>query len=41
MEHSQLSNTADTSDGQALDVVFVNVKSWCKNKKVLPDGTNC
>jgi hypothetical protein len=29
VEHSQLSNRADTSDGMALDVVFVYTKTWC------------
>jgi hypothetical protein len=35
VEHSQLSNTADTSDGMALDVVFVYIKSWCQKYQTL------
>jgi hypothetical protein len=41
VEHSQLSNTADTSDGMALDVVFVYIKSWCQKHQTLPSGAKC
>jgi FkbM family methyltransferase len=41
VEHSQLSNTADTSDGMALDVVFVYIKSWCQKYQTLPSGAKC
>jgi FkbM family methyltransferase len=41
VEHSQLSNSADTSDGMALDVVFVYTKTWCKKYQTLPSGATC
>ena len=41
VEHSQLSITADTSDGMALDVVFVYIKSWCQKYQTLPSGAKC
>jgi FkbM family methyltransferase len=41
VEHSQLSNTADTSDGMALDVVFVYTKTWCQKYQTLPSGAKC
>lgn len=41
VEHSQLSNDEYTADGWALDVVFVNINSWCKTTKVLPSGVQC
>jgi FkbM family methyltransferase len=41
VEHSQLSNSADTSDGMALDVVFVYTKTWCQKYQTLPSGAKC
>ena len=41
VEHSQLSNHADTSDGMALDVVFVYTKTWCQKYQNLPSGAKC
>lgn len=41
VEHSQLSNDEHTADGWALDVVFVNINTWCKTNKVLPSGVQC
>jgi hypothetical protein len=41
IEHSQLSNTADTSDMMALDVVFVYTKTWCQKYQTLPSGAKC
>ena len=41
VEHSQLSNAADTSDGMALYVVFVYTKTWCEKYQTLPNGAKC
>jgi FkbM family methyltransferase len=41
VEHSKLSNRADTSDGKALDVVFVYIKTWCEKYQTLPSGATC
>lgn len=40
-EHSQLSNDKNTSDGYALDVVFVRNEMYCRKHDALPDGTPC
>lgn len=41
VEHSQLSNDKNIADGWALDVIFVNINTWCKSNKVLPSGVQC
>lgn len=41
IEHSQLSNTNDVTDGLALDVVFINLNAWCRTHKTNPDGSKC
>lgn len=41
VEHSQLSNTLFTSDGMALDVVFITVEAWCKRHLTVPSGVKC
>lgn len=40
-EHSQLSNIPFLSDGYGLDVIFINVESWCKNHTYVPSGAEC
>ncbi|XP_071180839.1 uncharacterized protein [Mytilus edulis] len=41
IEHSQLSNTNDVTDGMALDVVFISVNAWCRTHETKPDGSKC
>ncbi|XP_052085912.1 uncharacterized protein LOC127723373 [Mytilus californianus] len=41
IEHSQLSNTNDVADGLALDVVFINLNTWCRAHETKPDGSKC
>ena len=40
-EHSQVDNLKNNENNAALDVIFVNVKTWCKTQKKLPNGTEC
>jgi FkbM family methyltransferase len=40
-EHSQVDNIKNNENNAALDVIFVNVKTWCKTQKKLPNGTEC
>ncbi|XP_061170000.1 uncharacterized protein LOC133179224 [Saccostrea echinata] len=41
VEHSHLSNDKNNAIGYALDVIFVNVKTWCKHYPILPNGEPC
>ncbi|XP_062602989.1 uncharacterized protein LOC134264737 [Saccostrea cucullata] len=41
VEHSHLSNDKNNAVGYALDVIFVNVKTYCKHYKILPNGEPC
>ena len=42
VEHSQLTEkNRKNTDGWALDVVFVNIETWCTVNQVLPDGNKC
>ena len=40
-EHSQVDNSKHNENNVALDVIFVNVKTFCKTQKKLPNGTEC
>lgn len=41
VEHSQLSNDKNSGDGLSLDVVFVNIRTWCDKYGKLPNGGEC
>ena len=40
-EHSQVDNSKHNENNVALEVIFVNVKTWCKTQKKLPNSTEC
>lgn len=41
VEHSHLSNDENNAIGYALDVIFVNMSTWCSRYPILPSGEQC